>query len=226
MIDIISKDYYSNIIFIVEEHIMNIRMLFISLFSVVFLTFSTAHAQNSPEEFVISLMKEASELSKLPEDTRELALLNLVKRGFNIPLVGRFVLGKYWRKATPKQKHDFIEVFEKAAVRSFSPLLSDVPLDTFKIIRVTFKNTNNNDVTKRSDILVFSTIEIENRGIIKLTWLIRFDVYQGYKIINITAEGISLVVTMRAEYSSFVKNNGGTYNGIDNLIAELRRKAN
>lgn len=198
---------------------MNIKILFISLFSFVFLTFSTAQAQKSPEEFVVSLMEEASGLSKLSEDTRELALLNLVRRGFDIPSVGKFVLGRYWRKATSEQQTEFLDVFEKAAVRSFSPLLGKIPLDSFKIVRVEYKHV--------TDIIVFSIIEPEKGNIIKIHWRLRLAYSpSAYKIINITAEGVSLVVTMRAEYSSFVKNNGGIYNGIDNLIAELRRKAN
>jgi len=192
---------------------MNFRILFLSLFSILFLTFSTASAQQSPEEFVVSLMKEANELSNLSEDTREQALLNLVRRGFNIPLVGRFVLGRYWRKATPEQKTAFLGVFEKAAVRSFSPLLSDVPLDTFKVVRVEYRNINN--------ILVFSTIEPDKNKVIKIHWRLRVEYdYYGYKIIDITAEGVSLIVTMRAEYTTFISRNGG----IDNLIAELRKK--
>lgn len=192
---------------------MNFRILFLSLFSFLFLTFSIASAQQSPEEFVVSLMEDASKLSKLSEGTREQALLNLVRRGFDVQLIGKFVLGRYWRKATLKQKREFLDVFEMAAVRSFSPLLGDVPLDNFKIIRVTVKNLNN--------ILVVSTIKSGNGEPIKILWRLRFKYgHQAYKVINITAEGVSLIVTMRSEYTTFIKRNS-----IDSLIAELRKKA-
>jgi len=78
---------------------MNFRIFFLSLFSFLFLTFSTASAQQSPDEFVISLMKEATALSNLSEDTREQALLNLVRRSFDIPMVGKFGFRKILAKS-------------------------------------------------------------------------------------------------------------------------------
>jgi len=194
---------------------MNFRILFLSLFSFLFLTFSTAHAQQSPEEFVVSLMEQAEELSNIESVQREQALLELVRRSFDLPLVGKFVLGRYWRKATFEQKNAFLEVFELAAVRSFSPMLNDIPLDSFKIVRVTYKNIDN--------ILVFSTIESGNKEVIKIHWRLR-KVYinPAYRVIDIIAEGVSLIVTMRAEYTTVIKRNGG----IDSLIAALRKKAN
>ena len=129
--------------------------------------------------------------------------------------VGKFVLGRYWRTADAKQKSEFLQVFEKAAVRSFSPLLSGVPLDTFKIVRVEYKHVTN--------IVVFSTIESKKDEIIKIRWRLRIMYNRSvYKIINITAEGVSLIVTLRSEYTSFIKRNGG----IDSLITRLRKKAN
>lgn len=194
---------------------MNFRILFLSLFSFLFLTFSTAHAQQSPEEFVVSLMEQAKELSNIESVQREQALLELVRRSFDLPLVGKFVLGRYWRKATFEQKNAFLEVFELAAVRSFSPMLNDIPLDSFKIVRVNYKSIDN--------ILVFSTIESGNKEVIKIHWRLR-KVYinPAYRVIDITAEGVSLIVTMRSEYTTFIKRNGG----IDSLIAALRKKAN
>ena len=193
---------------------MNFRILFLSLFSFLFLTFSTASAQQSPGEFVVSLIEQANGIANLEERHQENALLYLVRLTFDIPRVGKFVLGRYWRTATSEQRSKFLRIFELTAVRSFSPLLKDVPLDSFKIVRVNYKNTDN--------IFVFSTIESGNKEIIKINWRLRREYsYQGYKIIDITAEGVSLIVTMRAEYTSFIKRNGG----IDNLISELRKKA-
>lgn len=195
---------------------MNFRILFLSLFSILFLTFSTASAQQSPEDFVVSLMEQAKGISNLEPMNQEDVLLWLVQQSFDIPTVGKFVLGRYWRRATPKQKQEFLEVFELAAVRSFSPLLKDVPLDTFKIIRVEWSDSD------RLEVFVFSTIEPEKNKIIKIRWrLWKAYSYSAYKVINITAEGVSLIVTMRAEYTTFIKRNGG----IDSLIAELRKKA-
>lgn len=192
---------------------MNIRSFLAVTAIVFFSSFSTASAQQSPDEFVISLMEDAKGLSNLSEDTREQALLNLVRRGFDISTVGKFVLGRYWRRATYKQKQEFLDVFEKAAVRSFSPILKDIPLDTFNIVRVEYRDVN--------DISVFSTIEVKKGKTIKIRWRLRLTLSpNAYRIIDITAEGVSLVVTFRSEYGSVIRRQGG----IDGLIAILRAR--
>jgi len=190
---------------------MNFRILFLSLFSVLFLTFSTASAQQSPEEFVVSLMEQAKGISNLEGWIQEDALLYLVRHNFDISMVGKFVLGRYWRRATLEQKQEFLDVFELAAVRSFSPLIKDIPLDTFKIVRVEYDHITN--------ILVYTTIKPKDQ-IIKIRWRLRLAYNpSGYKIIDITAEGVSLIVTLRSEYTSYIKNHS-----LDELIVKLRKR--
>ena len=45
---------------------------------------------------------------------------------------------------------------------------------------------------------------------------------EGYKIVDIIAEGISIAVTLRSEYVSVLKRNGGD---VDALTLVLREKA-
>lgn len=196
---------------------MKIR-IFLTAMAAVFLTFSTAQAQ-TPGEFVVSLMNDAQQLSSLDVTDREQALLDLVRRGFNIPVIGKFVLGRYWRKITTTQKEEFLDVFELAAVRTFSPLLGDIPLDSFRVVRSSNRNNN---------VVVWSTIEPQEGKVIKIIWRLRrlhpggtkLQAWPEYKIIDITAEGVSMIVTLRSEYTSYIKNNGG----IDGLIAILHKK--
>ena len=193
---------------------MNTKTFLITMATMFFLTFSTAQAQQSPEEFVVSLMGQASGLKHLQDKQhQDDALLYLVRQSFDIPTVGKFVLGRYWRNATSIQRAEFLEVFELAAVRTFSPLLKDIPLDTFKIIRVEYKHD--------TDIRVFSIIEPKKGSSIKIQWRLRLAYgVSPYKIIDITAEGVSLVVTLRSEYTTYIKRNGG----VDGLIAILRKR--
>jgi len=44
---------------------------------------------------------------------------------------------------------------------------------------------------------------------------------QGFKIVDIVAEGVSIAVTLRSEYGSALKNNGGN---VAKLVEELRVK--
>ena len=104
-------------------------------------------------------------------------------------------------------------MFELAAVRSFSPLLKDIPLDTFKIVRVEYPDND------RLQVLVYSTIKPKDQ-IVKIRWrLWTVYSYDAYKVMDITAEGVSLIVTLRSEYTSYIKNHS-----LDELIVKLRKQ--
>ena len=196
---------------------MNFKIL-LTILSLIFFS-TTVYAAPNPKitveaaEFVISLMKSASGLKHLHNKYhQEDALLYLVRQSFDIPLVARFVMGRYWRKATVQQRYEFLEVFEHAAVRTFSPLIKGVSLDNFEIVRVNF-NLKKNKI-KAS---VYSTLVIEDR-VIKIRWMLR-DYGDGFQIIDIIAEGISLIVTLRSEYTTYIKNHS-----IDDLIINLQKQ--
>ncbi len=192
---------------------MNIKTLLIAI-AITFFSFgSIANAQATPEEFVVQLMRDAQGLANIHPMHREHVLLHLVRQSFDIRRIGRFVLGRYWKKATVEQRDEFLEVFELAAVKAFSPMLNDIPLDTFKVIRVEYND--------RLNIAVFSTIKPKKNEVIRIQWRLQPAYsYRAYKIMDIVAEGVSLVVTFRSEYGSVIRRQGG----IDGLIAILRSR--
>ena len=92
-------------------------------------------------------------------------------------------------------------------------MLNDIPLDTFKVIRVEYND--------RLNIAVFSTIKPKKNEVIRIQWRLQPAYsYRAYKIMDIVAEGVSLVVTFRSEYGSVIRRQGG----IDGLIAILRSR--
>ena len=65
---------------------MNTKTFLITMATMFFLTFSTAQAQQSPEEFVVSLMGQASGLKHLQDKQhQDDALLYLFRQYFDIP---------------------------------------------------------------------------------------------------------------------------------------------
>ena len=46
-----------------------------------------------------------------PLAEREVALRDVFLRGFDIDTIGRFVLGRYWRLATPEQQAAYLDVY-------------------------------------------------------------------------------------------------------------------
>ena len=44
----------------------------------------------------------------MPFEVREAAFREVMVRGFDIPIVGRFVLGRHWRTATKEQRREYM----------------------------------------------------------------------------------------------------------------------
>ena len=75
----------------------------------------------------------------------------------------------------------------------------------------------------KKDIIVRSKLERpKHDSTIRLDWRVR--ARDGkFKVVDVMAEGVSMGQTQRSEFSSVIRNNGGS---IDGLLAELSKRAN
>ena len=53
-------------------------------------------------------------------EEREAAFREVMVNGFDIPIVGRFVLGRHWRTASKEQRKDYMAVFVDFIVRVYA----------------------------------------------------------------------------------------------------------
>src|SRR3546814_8548552 len=68
----------------------------------------------------------------------------LFNENFDVPAIGRFVIGRYWRAASPADQKAFLKVFEDAMVQRFLPLLAENSSERFQVGTVTPDNANAN----------------------------------------------------------------------------------
>ena len=69
--------------------------------------------------------------------------------------------------------------------------------------------------------IVDSQLSQSNGQPIKLQWEVR-DAGQGLRITDVKVEGVSMVMTRRSDFNSYIQSNGGT---VDPLINELEARA-
>src|SRR5262249_53098814 len=60
--------------------------------------------------------------NRSPEQTLR-GLRELLREDFDVPALGRFVLGRFWRIFTPSEKQEFLELFENYVVFTYSERL-------------------------------------------------------------------------------------------------------
>lgn len=149
----------------------------------------------------------------LDRTSRAHAFRQLLRRGFDLPAVSRFVLGRYWRQADSAQRDEFTRLFEDYMVATYSSRFADQRGNT---LTVTSQNADSPDKA-----IVHSNIERQNGPAISLDWrLVRRD--GAWRVVDIMVEGVSLALAQRSEFASVIRNGGGKVSG---LISKLRQKS-
>src|SRR3546814_1171181 len=74
----------------------------------------------------------------------DLHFRQLFNENFDVPAIGRFVIGRYWRAASPADQKAFLKVFEDAMVQRFLPLLAENSSERLQVGTVTPDSANAN----------------------------------------------------------------------------------
>jgi phospholipid transport system substrate-binding protein len=147
------------------------------------------------------------------DSEREALFRELLNEAFDIATIGRFVVGRYWRKTSKKQQRNFLQVFEDVIVQRFLPLFGMYNNEQLIV--------GNGQADKNNPrLVVVDSTFIDSQGaVVKVKWRMR-DKDNRFQIFDVLVEGISLAITLRSEYASVIKNAGG----LEGLIGLLREK--
>ena len=166
--------------------------------------------------FLVSLTDRAiTELTdaSVPVDERKNRFRTLFKDNFDIPAIGRFVLGRYWNAADEPARKEFLVVFEDVMVERFAPQFTGYAGTSFEIGSI-------REVNEDNQIMVSSTVAPRNAEVVSVDWRVRNDGGR-FRVLDVTGQGVSMALTLRSEYASVLKNSGGR---IDALITMLRQR--
>ena len=149
-------------------------------------------------------------ISQKEKDTRFEKLFN---NALDLDFIGKFVLGRAWRTATPQQRKDFIATYRELNIKTWSKRF-----DEFKGKNFIFKGTTPSN--SPNQIFVNTTVPMDQGEPAKVVWRVKQNGSQ-FKVVDIIIENVSLAITARNEYAGFIKNNAG---GVDALIKDLQAK--
>lgn len=172
-------------------------------------------AAQDARAFINTLGSEAIQVlgPSVPAARRTARFRELFNQDFDIPGIGRFVLGRYWRTATPEEQKEFLTLFHEYISRAYSARLGEYGGEPF---RVTGARPNGEET------VVSSEVQRSNGSKIEIDWYVAG---QGgkLKITDVYVGGVSMKVTQRDEFAAVIQRNGGQ---VSALIAQLRQKLN
>jgi len=193
------------------------RVVLICAFALFSVSSAFASAQTGePDVFIAEFGSTAIEQltdKEASDEELEARFRELINDGFDIPLISQFVAGRYWRSATDEERDAFKSVFEDYLEQRFRPLFARYQGETFAATRVR--------VDEDKPYMSWVTVElhITESQIAETEWRVRHE-DGDYKILDVRAEGASMAITLRDEYASVARNNGG----LSGLTEVLREK--
>ncbi len=180
-------------------------------------------ATNDGAEAAAAMVKETANqlLSEIRADkqtyqTQPQKLHELVDRvvlpHFDFQYMSQLVLGRYWRQASPDQRKQFMAAFKGLLERTYGNSLlenADANLEWMPA-----REQSGDEVLVRSRA---------SGGNLSSPVPINYRVHKtgdGWKIYDVTVEGISLVTNYRSTYASIIRSQG-----LDSLIQKLEQKS-
>ncbi|NQV84257.1 MAG: ABC transporter substrate-binding protein [Rhodospirillales bacterium] len=168
------------------------------------------------KKFIESLTQDAIDMltGDLTREERADRFRTLMNKNFSIPGIAKFVVGRHLRKATEAEKTQYMQLYEDLMVATYADRFAKYSGE-----RLVVKNA---DVRGEKDVIVYTTMVKADNGAnpLKVDWRVRLK-GDHYTIIDVMVEGISMIMTQKSEFSSFIKSSGGEFK---TLLGELKKR--
>jgi phospholipid transport system substrate-binding protein len=171
-----------------------------------------APAQTDPVAFINQLGVQAIQVlgPSVPSATRVQRFRELLAGNFDLPGIARFVLGRYWRVATPDQQQQFTGLLQEYLAQAYAGRLAQYAGEKFNATSAQVQG---------DETVVFSEITRNDGSKIHVEWHVVNK--GGWKITDAYVAGVSMAVTERDEFASVIQQGGGQ---VQYLIDRLRQK--
>ncbi len=167
-----------------------------------------AQAQaGSPQAAAAFIQKAGSELAQVVNGAESVPdkrqrLMPFLDRTVDVDGIARFCLGRFWQTATPEQRAEYLRLFRVVLANGVAGRLGDYQEGTTSI-------TTGRPEVRQDGIYVPTVVTRGSNPPNRVTWLVIPTNAGGFRIADVTAEGVSLRLTQRNDYGSFLSRHDG-----------------
>ena len=133
-----------------------------------------------------------------------------IEQNFDLDLIVKVILSRYWNKFSEDQKTRFIELFKQLTVATYASRFVEFKNEKFVTISV--------DPLKKGRLLIKTEILAEGEDPVRLDYLMH-QRDGRWLIISVVANGVNDLSLKRAEYGTIIKDQG-----YDDLVRQLKEK--
>jgi phospholipid transport system substrate-binding protein len=140
------------------------------------------------------------------------AVGKLLAEAVDVDGVARFVVGRYWRTATAQEQQEYSKLFGDLLRLTIAARFGELKGLNFQVLGPTRRDEEAQGVA--------TVIERPGQPPANVEWKIA-QVGGVLKVVDLVAEGTSLRLTQRSEYTSVLQRNNGQFAG---LLSAMRRQ--
>jgi len=188
---------------------------------IAFLFSATSYADN--HESALTDLQEATETlitavtENREEMTRDRRVLHLTVNGiarshFDFRRMSGLSLGKWWRKATDVQREQFEKEFSTLIISTYATAILGYTNQDIK--------WKLGEPDKKGKVKISAKITDQNGVVIDVVFkMAKSKRYEGWRVYDVTIEGISIILTYRSTF-----NEEGRIAGVAGIINSLKKK--
>lgn len=135
----------------------------------------------------------------------------------NIEHTTQLAFGKIWRKATPNQQKELIDLFKTLIVRTYSAYVDQIKDQKIVVF--------SNPLISKDFVTVRSRVENKNLSQTDDIVLYRLEKTEsGWKVFDVQVASAWLILTYRGQFNDMI--NKSPEQSVEELITEIRKKTN
>ncbi len=186
---------------------------FIAIILLFYITCSPAEETDAAlvvEELHTALLNVMQKAEALGFQGRYDTLAPVIQSRFDIPLIAKVVLSRYWDDLDQQKQNSFIELFRRLSIATYASRFDDYSGESFKKISV--------EQLKKGRQLIKTELISPDSKPVRLDYLMH-SIEGKWYIISVIADGVNDLSLKRAEYATIINNKG-----FDNLVSEIEKK--
>ena len=182
------------------------KKFFITVFFLSTLFFQNlANAYSSdPKQFISEIVEEAKKIlvASNSKEVREKELSKMALKVADIKGIGFYTLGSYRKELSEEELKEYIKLFEKYFLKSFTSRLSDYSDPKIEVIEAEVLNP-------KYTIVKSVLIATDKKPEVKIDWRVYTKNPDKPLIRDLIVEGLSLARTQKEEFASVIESNEG-----------------
>ena len=195
------------------------KNFFIIIFFIFAFTQNSFGYSSDPKQFITVVVNEAKKIL-VATNTKEFKttkLSELALKTVDIKGVAYYSLGNYRKQLTDEQLKEYLTLFEKYFLKSFTSRLADYSDPKINVLSTEVEN-------EKYTIVKSVLIATDKKPEVKIEWRVYTKNPDKPLIRDLIIEGLSLARTQKEEFASVIETNNGDINKLFITLKEFTAK--